>query len=107
MRNRDGRGDRSLIRRDGLHRTAAGSRLVHKKVPEPNGVLVEGLQMLIRQPVAQETLPAARLILLACEPIDAPAFSNGPFVLSSKAALADAVDRYRRGNMGVLQKGAR
>jgi redox-sensitive bicupin YhaK (pirin superfamily) len=44
----------------------------------------------------------ARCLLLAGAPLDAPSVSNGPFVLSSQAALDDAVHRYRNGAMGRL-----
>jgi redox-sensitive bicupin YhaK (pirin superfamily) len=42
---------------------------------------------------------------MAGEPIDAPAYSNGPFVLSSAEAIHDAVARYRSGAMGSLPPG--
>jgi len=204
MRNRDSRGDISLIPPGGLHWTAAGSGIVHEEVPDRTGVTVEGFQIFIRQPVAQENaaplvhhvepadisvvrlspgsvrvlaghyggLPAAlatpspltlldvvlpakesfswapdpgietcalylfagsldvgglvvaapmlilfargeigiafaardraRVLLLAGAALDAPSVSNGPFVLSSQAALSDAVHRYRSGAMGRL-----
>jgi redox-sensitive bicupin YhaK (pirin superfamily) len=205
MLNRDSRGDRTAIPPGGLHWTAAGSGIVHEEVPERDGTTVEGLQIFVRQPVAQETVPPvihhvepnavpvvplgrghvrvltgsyggrvapfdppsplalfdvalpageafdwtpqpglhacsvylfagrlevagreiaapalvafvrgeapiqlearddARLVLFAGTPLDAPSFSNGPFVLSSEAALDDAVRRYRSGTMGMLR----
>lgn len=205
MRNRDSLGDSSVIAPGGLHWTAAGSGIVHEEVPERADVTVEGFQIFVRQPVAQEgAAPAihhvepdevpvvnlgegrvrvlggaylgraapfptpspltmldialtpgqpfawspepdavdcaiylfggrlaigtrivdapvlilfdrgdapvylaavdrSRLLLLAGQPLDAPSFSNGPFVLSSQARLDDAVDRYQRGAMGVLR----
>ncbi len=45
----------------------------------------------------------SRLMLLAGQPLHAPSVSNGPFVLSSQARLDDAVNRYRRGAMGLLR----
>jgi redox-sensitive bicupin YhaK (pirin superfamily) len=204
MRNRDSRGDSSIIPPGGLHWTAAGSGIVHEEVPERAGVTVEGFQIFVRQPVAQESaapvihhvepgdvpvvrigqgcarvlagsyagrsaafeppsplalidvdLPAGtpfawaaeppmqccalylfvgrlavagrevaapalilfergdapvhcaarndtRMLLLAGAPLDAPSVSNGPFVLSSQAALDEAVHRYRGGAMGTL-----
>jgi redox-sensitive bicupin YhaK (pirin superfamily) len=205
MLNRDSLGDRSLIPAGGVHWTAAGSGIVHEEVPDRPGVTVEGFQIFVRQPIAQErtppvihhvepgnvpvvafdgggsarvlagalegvsapfaapsplclldvTLPAgatfrwtpewsdggcaiylfagelaidarplgapnvivfergdeaitlraetdARLALLAGEPINAPGISNGPFTMSSEAALRDAVERYRSGAMGTL-----
>jgi redox-sensitive bicupin YhaK (pirin superfamily) len=59
MSNRDSLGDRSIIPPGGLHWTAAGSGIVHEEVPERAGALVEGFQIFVRQPVAQETLPPA------------------------------------------------
>jgi len=204
MRNRDSRGDVSLIPPGGLHWTAAGSGIVHEEVPDRAGETIEGFQIFVRQPIAQETAapaihhvephavpvvrfdggeirvlagragdaaapftppsplclldialdpgapfawspdpgiatcalylfagrldidgtavaaPAlilfargqaaiefdardrARFLLLAGAPLDAPSVSNGPFVLSSQAALNDAVQRYRSGAMGRL-----
>lgn len=207
MRNRDSRGDRSLIAPGCIHWTAAGSGIVHEEEPDRPGIVCEGFQIFIRQPVAQECLPpvighaepaeipelilpggasarllagsyggvdspitppnplvmmdvtleqgetlewngpdgwtlstylyegvvavegvagdidapcllsfshaegtaiirsaqsAARLLLMAGEPIDASAYSNGPFVLSSTEAIHDAVARYRSGAMGSL-----
>ncbi|QEH77248.1 pirin family protein [Sphingomonas sp. C8-2] len=204
MRNRDSRGDHSVIPSGGLHWTAAGSGIVHEEVPEHDGLTIEGFQIFVRQPVAQEdaapvihhvdpdavpevglnrgfarvlagrygdrgapfdppsplalidvTLVAnepfawtpepgitscaiylfagrlatggrevaapvlilfehgqapvhctaiedTRLLVLAGRPLDAPSVSNGPFVLSSQAALDAAVERYRRGAMGAL-----
>ncbi len=58
MRNRDSRGDRSLIPPGGLHWTAAGSGIVHEEVPDRSGIVAEGMQIFIRQPVAQESEPA-------------------------------------------------
>ncbi|WP_174273605.1 pirin family protein [Sphingomonas bacterium] len=58
MRNRDSRGDRSLIPPGGLHWTAAGSGIVHEEVPDRPGIVTEGMQIFIRQPVAQEEAPA-------------------------------------------------
>lgn len=43
-----------------------------------------------------------RVLVMAGEPLHAPSVSNGPFVLSSPAALEEAVGRYRSGAMGVL-----
>ena len=43
-----------------------------------------------------------RLMLMASAPLNAPSVSNGPFVLSSEAALIEATHRYRSGAMGVL-----
>jgi redox-sensitive bicupin YhaK (pirin superfamily) len=54
MLNRDSRGDRSIIPPGGLHWTAAGSGIVHEEVPERSGVTIEGFQIFVRQPVAQE-----------------------------------------------------
>lgn len=210
MRNRDSRGDRSLIAPGGIHWTAAGSGVVHEEEPDRPGELCEGFQIFVRQPVVQESLPPvighaepdeipertlpggasarllaglfdgvispitppsplvmmdvtlrqgdalewdgpdgwtfsaylyegavavegvagdisapcllsfsraegaaiirptqapARLLLMAGEPIDAPAYSNGPFVLSSAEAIHDAVARYRSGAMGSLPPG--
>ena len=219
MRNRDSRGDRSLIPPGGLHWTAAGSGIVHEEVPDRPGIVTEGMQIFIRQPVAQENAPAvihhvepdliptaalpgggrlrvlagsfetlvapfeppsalvlldielapdanfswpdtspqassprsragglaiylfdgaldmgesygprrlvtspnlivfargeervtmraidarARLLLLSGEKIAAPAYSNGPLILSSPEKLADASRRYQAGEMGVL-----
>lgn len=204
MRNRDSRGDHSIIPPGGLHWTAAGSGIVHEEVPEQGGITIEGFQIFVRQPVAQEEaapvihhvdpdeapvvalergrarvlagrhgahaapfeppspltlvdvdLPAGapfawtpepgitgcavylfkgrvaaggrevaapalilfepgdtairvtalddtRLLILAGRPLYAPSVSNGPFVLSSQAALDAAVRRYRSGAMGVL-----
>lgn len=42
------------------------------------------------------------VLLMAGEPIDAPGYSNGPFLLSSPAAIEDAITRYRNGAMGSL-----
>ena len=205
MRNRDSRGDSSVIAPGGLHWTAAGAGIVHEEVPERADVTVEGFQIFVRQPVAQENaaptihhvetdavpvvnlgegrvrvlggaydgraapfatpspltllditlapgepftwssepdaadcaiylfggrlaidtrtidaptlilfergdapvhlaaLDRSRLLLLAGQPLGAPSYSNGPFVLSSQARLNDAVDRYHRGQMGVLR----
>ena len=44
----------------------------------------------------------ARLLLLSGEKIAAPAYSNGPLILSSPQALAEASRRYRAGEMGTL-----
>lgn len=201
MRNRDSLGDVSLIPPGGLHWTAAGSGVVHEEVPDRPGEAVEGFQIFIRQPIAQEAMrpiihhvdpdavpgdggvrvlagrfgslqasftppsplvmlditreagatfgwspepgiatcalylfagrldisgtaavaPAlilftrgetpiafaarerARALLIAAAPLDVPGVSNGPFVLSSHAALDEAVRRYRSGAMGRLQ----
>lgn len=204
MHNRDSRGDQSIIPPGGLHWTAAGSGVVHEEVPEQEGIAIEGFQIFVRQPVAQEEAPPvihhvdpdevpvvrlergsarvlagrhggqaapfeppsplalvdvelpagaafawtpepgitacatylfegriaaggrdiaapalilfergdtpirctalddARLLVLAGRPLDAPSVSNGPFVLSSQAALDAAVRRYRSGAMGAL-----
>lgn len=205
MANRDSRGDRSLIGPGGLHWTAAGRGIVHEEIPAVHGTTVEGFQIFIRQPVAQENEPPvirhadaggipaialpgggqarllagshdgrtapfdppsaltmldltlregeawdwnapsgqdslslylfsgrivlggkeaaaptilifapgeaplhldavadSRILLMAGEPLAAPSVSNGPFVLSSVAALEDAVGRYRSGAMGSL-----
>jgi redox-sensitive bicupin YhaK (pirin superfamily) len=212
MVNRDSQGDRSDIAPGGLHWTAASSGIVHEEVPAAPGT-VEGMQIFVRQPVAQEqtpprihrveasevpmlaladggwlrvlagsvpplhapfeppselvladaslaangglTLPAtppsapwtlvvylfrgelvrtgagadreaiqapavlafatgadavaleagaagARLLVMGGAPLDQPSYSAGPFVLSSQAALADAVARYQSGAMGRL-----
>jgi redox-sensitive bicupin YhaK (pirin superfamily) len=55
--------------------------------------------------IIRPTQAPARLLLMAGEPIDAPAYSNGPFVLSSAEAIHDAVARYRSGAMGSLPPG--
>ncbi|HEX7781598.1 MAG TPA: pirin family protein [Sphingobium sp.] len=204
MHNRDSRGDSSVIPPGGIHWTTAGSGIVHEEVPEREGVIIEGFQIFIRQPVAQESEPPiihhadpedvpamqigrgsvrvlagryrgvaapfetpsplalidvdlpdgevfdwtaeahmpgcaiylfagwlavdrreikapalilfergdapihciarehTRLMLLAGAPLDAPSVSNGPFVLSSHAALEAAVSRYHSGAMGRL-----
>lgn len=44
----------------------------------------------------------ARLLVMAGIPLGAPSVSNGPFVLSSAAAIEAAVGRYRSGAMGNL-----
>ncbi|KRB80906.1 hypothetical protein ASE00_18020 [Sphingomonas sp. Root710] len=44
----------------------------------------------------------ARLLVMAGVPLAAPSVSNGPFVLSSPAAIEAAVSRYRSGAMGNL-----
>ncbi len=46
----------------------------------------------------------ARFLLMAGQPLRMPSYSNGPFVLSSPAALDDAVRRFRSGAMGSLPK---
>ena len=200
MRNRDSRGDTSLIPPGGLHWTAAGSGIVHEEVPNRPGTTVEGFQIFIRQPIAQETAPpvihhvkpgdvptvagvrvlagrygdlaapfatpspltmldialvagepfawspgpgldtcalylfagtlaiggtevaapalilharshasirftareTTRILLISGAALDAPSVSNGPFMLSSQAALDDAMRRYRSGAMGRL-----
>lgn len=204
MRNRDSRGDASVIPPGGLHWTAAGAGIVHEEVPDRAGLTAEGFQIFVRQPVEQETAPPvihhlepgdlplvrlpegsarvlagtfdgntapfappspltlldislaaagsfawappaeqsccsiylfagridldgrrfvapalillerdetqltvtadepARFLLMAGRPLDAPSVSNGPFVLSSPAALDEAVSRYRSGAMGTL-----
>ncbi|MGD9810850.1 MAG: pirin family protein [Sphingobium sp.] len=207
MRNRDSRGDRSLIPPGGIHWTAAGSGIVHEEIPDSPGQLCEGFQIFVRQPPDQERSPPViahadpaeipdivlpggakarllagswngtdapvappsplvmmdvelgqgsmlewqgptgwtlgvylydgavavegvdrtlnaplllawergeglvvirpveqpcRLLLMAGEPVDAPAYSNGPFLLSSPEAMHDAVARYQRGAMGML-----
>ena len=43
-----------------------------------------------------------RVLVMAGKPLNAPSVSNGPFVLSSPAALEEAVGRYRSGAMGAL-----
>ena len=45
---------------------------------------------------------AARLMVMAGVPLAAPSVTNGPFVLSSPAAIEAAVGRYRAGAMGSL-----
>ncbi|KKC26470.1 pirin family protein [Sphingomonas sp. SRS2] len=45
---------------------------------------------------------AARLLVMAGVPLDVPSVTNGPFVLSSPAAIEAAVGRYRAGAMGRL-----
>lgn len=205
MRNRDSRGDRSLIGPGGVHWTAASGGVVHEEIPDRPGIVCEGLQIFVRQPPEQEKdapriahadaadiptlvqadgttihllagamggtvspiappspltmadilLPAgarfawtppsgwsctvylysgtvtvngrtadapglvclsrsdgmigiggiaeeSRLLLMSGLPIDAPGYSNGPFLLSSPAAITDAVQRYRAGEMGSL-----
>ena len=79
MLNRDGRGDRRVIGQGGVHWTASGSGLVHEEVPEPPGSLAEGLQIFIRQPVAQERAPA---VVHHTDPVDVPlvAISAGSWV---------------------------
>lgn len=57
MFNRDSRGDSSIIPPGGLHWTAAGSGIVHEEVPERAGVIIEGFQIFVRQPIAQEVAP--------------------------------------------------
>lgn len=205
MRNRDSRGDRSLIAPGGVHWTAAGRGIVHEEEPDTPGTMCEGFQIFVRQPPEQESaepaighaeaqdiphlrLPGgaaarllagswdgieapiappsplvmfdvtlsegevlewtgpegwtlscylfdgevsiegsdeqkaplllsfsraggvvtiqaknhARLLLMAGEPIDAAAYSNGPFLMSTAEAIQDAIERYRRGAMGSL-----
>jgi redox-sensitive bicupin YhaK (pirin superfamily) len=48
------------------------------------------------------TEDGTRFLVMAGIPLNAPSVSNGPFVLSSRAALEDAVQRYRSGAMGAL-----
>lgn len=74
MRNRDGRGDHSLIRAGGLHWTAAGSGVVHEEVPEPDGVVAEGLQIFIRQPPDQERMAP---VIHHLEPDELPRLTIG------------------------------
>lgn len=200
--NRDSRGDRSLIGPGAIHWTAARRGIVHEEIPAAPGVLTEGFQIFIRQPVEQESQPPAiahadaddvpivdlsgggalrviagafegqaapftppsplamfdlsldsgeefnwvppaqyqslavylfagavgcftapvllafapgdtplhisatedgtRMLVMAGAPLNVPSISNGPFVLSSRAALEDAVQRYRSGAMGML-----
>ncbi len=216
MKNRDGLGDVSRIEPGGVHWTAAGSGLVHEEIPETPGQTAEGMQIFVRQPLANELAPPridhvdrdrvptmtlergaevrllagryetlasafeppspltvldvslpkgsrlewpgsrplgissapfavylfggridlgedyqgrrtvsahsviafeagegevqieattdARLLLMAGQPLQRPGYSNGPFVMSSPAALNDAVRRYRSGAMGSLPK---
>ena len=51
-----------------------------------------------------EAIVDARFLLMAGEPLRRPSYSNGPFVMSSAAALDDAVHRFRSGAMGSLPK---
>ncbi len=75
MLNRDGRGDRSVIRPGGVHWSAAGSGLVHEEVPEPVGSLAEGLQIFVRQPAAQEREPP---VIHHVAPSDVPVVDLAP-----------------------------
>jgi len=80
MRNRDSRGDTSLIPPGGLHWTAAGCGIVHEEVPDRPDETVEGFQIFIRQPVVQET---AAPVIHHVEPGDVP-MADGVRVLAGR-----------------------
>lgn len=75
MVNRDSRGDRSSIEPGGMHWTMAGSGIVHEEVPAAAGT-VEGMQIFIRQPTAQETMPP-RVCRVEADDVPVAALENG------------------------------
>lgn len=54
FRNRDSRGDSSLIAPGALHWTHAGAGMLHEEIPAQPGEVCEGLQMFVKLPEAQE-----------------------------------------------------
>jgi hypothetical protein len=52
--------------------------------------------------IANDGASRLSILLLAGEPIGQPVARYGPFVMNSKEELAQAVDDYREGRMGVL-----
>ena len=57
FRNRDSRGDDSIIRPGDLHWTIAGRGVIHDEVPEKTGLIAHGLQLFVNLPAAQKHLP--------------------------------------------------
>lgn len=49
---------------------------------------------------------ALEVMLLGGKPIREPAFQYGPFVMNTEAELAQAIDDYQHGRMGVIPPGA-
>lgn len=47
---------------------------------------------------------AARVLVLSGAPIDEPCHAEGPFILNHPHEVQDAISRYRRGEMGSLQR---
>ena len=47
---------------------------------------------------------ALELLLLAGQPIGEPVARYGPFVMNTKEEIAQAVEDYRSGRMGVIQR---
>lgn len=54
FRNRDSRGDSSLISPGSLHWTLAGSGMMHEEIPARPGQVCEGLQMFVKLPEPEE-----------------------------------------------------
>ncbi len=57
-------------------------------------------------PRQDSTSPALEVIVLGGRPIGEPVAWYGPFVMNTQAELAQAMDDYRRGRLGVIPAGA-
>ena len=60
----------------------------------------------VRLAVAPTALGPARLLLLAGAPLDEPVSRYGPFVMNTKEEIHQAIDDYRNGRIGGIDRSA-